>query len=572
MEVVEAVSASNEKAEEVRAEREAEGEDRTITSLPFTDPQAACAAKSTLDLCRSIVVFELCRVRPLVSNAEAILHWSKRIFGSTLVNFGLKHTFYRQFVAGGDGEEIKPTLRYLSEHGVQAILDYAAEDDVEAARQDAPGGEDAASAGAAAVAASASASSSPSSSSSFSSSPADETEDSLREPLASAPVSARTYAYESEAVCDARAAVCLKAIEAAAAGDGQGFAAIKLTALGVPRLLERASTALVAVRGLFAAMDEDGDGLLKKSEFAGAYRRLFADADEDDIEREFDALDAGKDGLVDALEFCDNLPLADMARLASRCREEGPFSRAVLDADELRLLENTLGRVDALAHAARDNGVRLLVDAEHAFLQPVIDHVTARLQATYNRERAVLYNTYQCYRVDSHDRIREDMERARRWGYKFGAKLVRGAYMVFERRHAQALGLPSPIHATIEDTHASYDQAVQMLLDGVQNEHSEVMVATHNQRSVERAVKGLADRGLPPSAPAYFGQLLGMADNLTFVLGANGYGAYKYVPYGTVDEVIPYLVRRAQENSDMLGGVDKELRLMKTELKRRLFG
>lgn len=131
-------------------------------------------------------------------------------------------------------------------------------------------------------------------------------------------------------------------------------------------------------------------------------------------------------------------------------------------------------------------------------------------------------------------------------GYRFGCKLVRGAYMILERRRAAAAGLPSPIWDTVEQTHAAYDAAVQALLPLVRDRGAEFMVASHNQASVEKAVAGMAALGLPPSAGVYFGQLLGMADHLTYTLGANGYGAYKYVPFGGVGEVLPYLVRRAQ--------------------------
>ena len=144
--------------------------------------------------------------------------------------------------------------------------------------------------------------------------------------------------------------------------------------------------------------------------------------------------------------------------------------------------------------------------------------------------------------------------------------------MVLERRRAAELGIPSPIWDTAEQTHAAYDVAVASLLPWVRDAGAEVMVATHNQPSVERAVAGMAALGLPPAAPVAFGQLLGMADHLTFGLGAAGFGAYKYVPFGSVEEVLPYLIRRAQENSDVLAGSARESALVRRELRRRLLG
>lgn len=144
--------------------------------------------------------------------------------------------------------------------------------------------------------------------------------------------------------------------------------------------------------------------------------------------------------------------------------------------------------------------------------------------------------------------------------------------MVLERRRAAEMGYPSPIWDTKKDTDACYNRAMATLMPLVRDRGAEFMVASHNQESVELAVAGMAEHGLPPSAPVYFGQLLGMSDNLTFILGGNGYGAYKYVPFGGVDEVMPYLIRRAQENSDVLGGVGKETAMMRAELRRRLVG
>lgn len=144
--------------------------------------------------------------------------------------------------------------------------------------------------------------------------------------------------------------------------------------------------------------------------------------------------------------------------------------------------------------------------------------------------------------------------------------------MVIERQRARDRGYPSPIYDTKEDTDAAYDRNVAEVIQHVESEGAEVMVATHNQQSIENAVALMKQLGLPPSSGVYFGQLLGMADHLSFTLGQNGYGAYKYVPFGAVDEVMPYLLRRAQENSDMLGGVGVEKDMLRTELKRRLFG
>ena len=528
--VVEEVAAANAEALEARLAFQEESGDVAAALLPFDDPQEAFRAKSNMDLVRSLAVFQMCRVRPLVDHADAVLSWSKRLFGTTLVNGVVRHTFYKHFVAGKDKEEIQPTLRFLARHGIAAILDYAAEDDLEASGEESATGDQ---------------------------------------------VVARVYNYEGEELCDRRMDVFLKAIDAASTMNGAGFVAIKLTALGLPELLERVSNAQLAIRGLFEQFDDDGNGSVTIDEFRRVYDTYFtsdAEAGADESAGWFEQLDVTRDGTIDYVDWTSQISLFDTAKIASRCRERGPFFNAALTEEENDLLRKMLARVETLAAAADASGVRLMIDAEHSWFQPAVDHVTTRLQAQYNVERPVVFGTYQCYLKDSLPRLRFDLERAQRGGYRFGAKLVRGAYMVVERRRAAERGAPSPIHDSLEDTHANYDACVDEVLAHVARHGAGLMVASHNQASIEKAVAAMQRLGLGPQSGVYFGQLLGMADNLTFVLGQHGYGAYKYVPFGSVDEAMPYLIRRAQENSDMLGGVGKEMGMMRRELKRRILG
>ncbi|KAK2077068.1 hypothetical protein QBZ16_004701 [Prototheca wickerhamii] len=501
--VVEEVAAANAEAVEARRAFQEESGDVAAALLPFDDPQEAFRAKSNMDLVRSLAVFQMCRVRPLVDHADA------------------------HFVAGKDKEEIQPTLRFLARHGIAAILDYAAEDDLEASGEESATGDQ---------------------------------------------VVARVYNYEGEELCDRRMDVFLKAIDAASTMNGAGFVAIKLTALGLPELLERVSNAQLAIRGLFEQFDDDGNGSVTIDEFRRVYDTYFTSDAEAESAGWFEQLDVTRDGTIDYVDWTSQISLFDTAKIASRCRERGPFFNAALTEEENDLLRKMLARVETLAAAADASGVRLMIDAEHSWFQPAVDHVTTRLQAQYNVARPVVFGTYQCYLKDSLPRLRFDLERAQRGGYRFGAKLVRGAYMVVERRRAAERGAPSPIHDSLEDTHANYDACVGEVLAHVARHGAGLMVASHNQASIEKAVAAMQRLGLGPQSGVYFGQLLGMADNLTFVLGQHGYGAYKYVPFGSVDEAMPYLIRRAQENSDMLGGVGKEMGMMRRELKRRILG
>jgi proline dehydrogenase len=199
------------------------------------------------------------------------------------------------------------------------------------------------------------------------------------------------------------------------------------------------------------------------------------------------------------------------------------------------------------------------------------------LQYTYNSKSVtdfpVIYNTYQCYLKDASRRLRADLERSKRYDYHFGAKLVRGAYMESERALAASLGLPSPIHETKANTDACYNDAVKFLLGQSTKSDSNVefMCATHNQDTIEKAIHIMGELNIDPQDRTIsFAQLYGMMDNLTYNLGKHGFRAFKYVPYGEVKMVMPYLLRRANENSSLSGGARKELRMISRELRRRL--
>lgn len=340
-----------------------------------------------------------------------------------------------------------------------------------------------------------------------------------------------------------------------------------MTALGNPELLRRVSVTLTELGNLFHRLDPQGTGKVSREAFLSVFRPSVLDT--------FDRIDSDRDGSVDYIEWTNGLRVEELHLLTAHCSSAGPLTASVLDEQELLLLRRMNERIGSLAALAQELGVRLMIDAEHSYFQPAIDAVTVDLARRFNGlgpgQRPVIFSTYQLYLRGSLQRLRTDMDRARSGGYGFAAKLVRGAYMVIERAHATAHGLPDPIHASIADTHANYNAAIaetmQRIADG---QAVEVMMATHNEDSASYAVRCMQTHGLAPrSAPVYFGQLLGMADHLTFCLAAAGYKSYKYVPYGRVHEVMPYLIRRAQENSDALSGAQLALRMTQQELRRR---
>merc|ERR1719499_2356906 len=266
--------------------------------------------------------------------------------------------------------------------------------------------------------------------------------------------------------------------------------------------------------------------------------------------------------------------------LARSCLNEGPMYKAALNDEELVLYWNLVKRVMKIMDLAQELGVRVMVDAEWTDIQPAIDHLVLSLQRKYNAgERPIVFQTYQTYLKGMHNSVLRDLHRSKNEGWHFGAKVVRGAYMVSEREKAQKRGLESPICDTYEATEANYHASINSILEhnagssslnGAEAE-GEIVIASHNRGSIEFTVQRMAELGRQPGR-VYFGQLLGMADHLTFTLAGQGYKAYKYVPYGPIDEVVPYLIRRTQENSAILGspGVQEERGMVQKELRRRV--
>jgi len=236
---------------------------------------------------------------------------------------------------------------------------------------------------------------------------------------------------------------------------------------------------------------------------------------------------------------------------------------------------------------AQQLGVRVMVDAEWVDIQPAIDHLVLFLQRKYNAgDQPIVFQTYQTYLKGMHCSVLRDLERSKREGWYFGAKVVRGAYMVSEREKAQTRGVESPICETYEATEKNFHDTIESILShnvpaggsigrkgsSGKDAEAEMLIASHNRGSIELVIRRMQELGKDQTG-VYFGQLLGMADHLTFTLAKNNYKAYKYVPYGPIDEVVPYLIRRTQENSAILGspGVQEERQMVSHELRRRIF-
>jgi proline dehydrogenase len=231
-------------------------------------------------------------------------------------------------------------------------------------------------------------------------------------------------------------------------------------------------------------------------------------------------------------------------------------------------LEAVVRRLETISAAAAEGGTQLYIDAEESWFQNTIDQLADEMMRRHNTRRVVVLNTFQMYRHDRLEFLRASDERARNGAYLLGAKLVRGAYMDKERARAKELGFPSPIQPNLQSTHRDFDAAVRYCLERA--ERIATTIGTHNEASTMLGARLVDEQGLRRDHPhVRFAQLLGMSDNLTFNLAAAGYNAAKYVVYGPVREVLPYLVRRAQENTSVTGEMGRELALLQRERRRR---
>jgi proline dehydrogenase len=239
-----------------------------------------------------------------------------------------------------------------------------------------------------------------------------------------------------------------------------------------------------------------------------------------------------------------------------------------LSAEELNEWQRVVDRTVKICEAASKTSVGFLVDAEETWIQDPLDALTMLMMEKYNKTKLVIYNTLQMYRHDRLDFLHKSYEVAKDQNFLLGMKLVRGAYMEKERARAVEKGYPSPIYPDKKATDEGFNDAVRFCIDHL--EQRGVMIATHNDYSNMLGVELLQEKGLPLSHPhVAFSQLFGMSDNITFNLAKAGCHVSKYLPFGPIKDVVPYLMRRAQENTSVGGQTSRELSLVEKEMKRR---
>ncbi|KRK07113.1 proline dehydrogenase 1, mitochondrial isoform X2 [Drosophila yakuba] len=555
---------------------------RDPLDVSFNDPIAAFKSKTTGELIRAYLVYMICSSEKLVEHNMTLMKLARNLLGQKLFVLLMKSSFYGHFVAGENRHTIVPALERLRSFGVKPILDYSVEEDItqeEAEKRE--------------VESSVSSAGDKKEEGSMPQYHVDKSFADRRYKVSSA----RTYFYLNEATCERNMEIFIKCLEAVSDDDrkvpravatgatfGTGITAIKLTALGRPQLLLQLSEVIMRTRKYMEDMVGGQGNVLTHHKTIKDLEKYYATlGDNKDVKEFLNNVTSDKEGILHLFPWSgivdEDSQLSDTFRVPDP--QTGQMRRLIsqIPPKEEEMFRNMIRRLNTIVKAAADLDVRIMVDAEQTYFQPAISRITLEMMRKYNKDKAIVFNTYQCYLRETFREVNTDLEQAKRQNFYFGAKLVRGAYMDQERDRAKSLGYPDPVNPTFEATTEMYHKTLSECLRRIKlmkdcdddARKIGIMVASHNEDTVRFAIQQMKEIGISPEDKVIcFGQLLGMCDYITFPLGQAGYSAYKYIPYGPVEEVLPYLSRRAQENKGVLKKIKKEKRLLLSEIRRRL--
>ena len=287
-------------------------------------------------------------------------------------------------------------------------------------------------------------------------------------------------------------------------------------------------------------------------------------------EKEFDAAMEKTCELVEFAHKQDSMPIAVFKPTGfGRFRLfEKKSNGLVLNAQEQEEWNRVVARFDKVCKLGKEKDVEILIDAEESWMQDAADDLVEEMMFRYNKEVPIVYNTLQLYRWDRLDYLKQIHQRAQDKGFKLGFKIVRGAYMEKERDRAEEKGYVSPICENKAATDNNFNETLKYILQHLAD--ISLFIGTHNEESSYLAMELMDKYGISKSDNrVWFGQLYGMSDHISFNLANHGYNVAKYVPFGPVKDVMPYLIRRAEENTSVAGQTNRELNLLKTEKKRR---
>lgn len=239
-----------------------------------------------------------------------------------------------------------------------------------------------------------------------------------------------------------------------------------------------------------------------------------------------------------------------------------------LTKEEKEEWQRVVNRFDKVCKKAYDLDVSLLIDGEESWMQDAADDLAAQMMQKYNKKKTIVFNTLQTYRWDRLPYLKELHKKAQKEGFKIGMKVVRGAYMEKENERAMEKGYPTPICESKQATDTNFDATVAYMVDNLDT--ISIFSGTHNEQSCMKLIGLMKEKNISKDNPAiWFGQLYGMSDHISFNLADHGYNVAKYLPFGPVKDVMPYLIRRAEENTSVAGQTTRELSLLKQERKRR---
>ncbi|EDW06393.1 uncharacterized protein Dmoj_GI21543, isoform A [Drosophila mojavensis] len=560
------------RTQHVQSKEEGVKPQRDPLDVSFNDPIAAFKSKTTWELARAYLVYMICSSEKIVEHNMTLMKWTNKMLGKKIFTALMKATFYGHFVAGEDQIKIIPTLERLRSFGVKPILDYSVEEDIsqeEAEKREvessvSSAGDNEKDAGAL---------------------PQYHVDKSFADRRYKVS-SARTYFYLNEATCERNMEIFIKCLEAVSGATfGTGITAIKLTALGRPQLLLQLSEVIMRTRKYMEALVGGQGNVLTHHKTIKDLEKYYASVgDNKDVQQFLKNVTSDKEGILHLFPWSGIVD--EDSQLSETFRVPDPLTGQMrrlisqISPKEEEMFRNMIRRLNTIVKTAAELDVRIMVDAEQTYFQPAITRITLEMMRKYNKDKAIVFNTYQCYLRETFREVVTDLEQASRQNFYFGAKLVRGAYMEQERARAQALGYADPVNPSYEATTEMYHKTlaeclrrIKVLKDCGQDARKiGIMVASHNEDTVRFAIENMKSIGISPEDKVIcFGQLLGMCDYITFPLGQAGYSAYKYIPYGPVEEVLPYLSRRAQENKGVLKKIKKEKRLLLSEIRRRLF-
>ncbi len=266
----------------------------------------------------------------------------------------------------------------------------------------------------------------------------------------------------------------------------------------------------------------------------------------------------------------DNIPCTcmKMTSIGSGDLLEKVTTGKTLSKVENQAWAKLIARLDGICLAASEAGKPIYIDAEESWIQGAIDNLAEQMMLKYNQEKVIVFTTLQLYRWDRIDYFKKLIAQAQSQSYRLGIKIVRGAYLEKERERASDLGYPSPVNSSKAATDDEYSRAINLFIDNI--DVTEICLGTHNELSCQLLMNCMVAKEIPNDHPhVYFSQLFGMSDNISYNLAQAGYNVSKYLPFGPVESTLPYLARRAEENTAIAGQMSKELEIIIKERNRR---